>query len=81
MSLLPIAYKNLSSILLSKLTSCVEDIIADNQCEFRRNKSTTDQIFCIHQILEYNKVVNQLFRDLEKVYTQNRTFSLNLVYV
>jgi hypothetical protein len=34
--------------------------------------STTDQIFCIHQILEkkweYNKTVHQLFVDFKKVY-------------
>jgi hypothetical protein len=38
--------------------------------EFRRNSSTTDQIFCIRQILEkkweYNETVHQLFIDLKK---------------
>jgi hypothetical protein len=51
-SLLPTTYKILSNILLSKLTSYVDQIIGDHQCEFWHNRSTTDQIFCICQILE-----------------------------
>jgi hypothetical protein len=51
-SLLSTTYKILSNILLSKLTSYAEEIIGDNQCEFRGNWSTTDHIFCICQILE-----------------------------
>jgi len=51
-SLLPTKYKILSIILLSRLTPYVEEIIGDHQCGFRRNRSTTDHIFCIHQILE-----------------------------
>jgi len=50
-SLLPTAYKILSSILLSRLTSYAEEIMGDHQCGFRRNKSPTDHIFCIRQIL------------------------------
>jgi hypothetical protein len=42
----------LSSILLSRLSPYIEEIIGDHQCGFQRNRSTTDQIFCIHQILE-----------------------------
>ena len=42
----------------------------DHQCGFRRNRSTTDHMFCIRQILEkkweYNKAVHQLFIDFEK---------------
>jgi hypothetical protein len=34
------------------LTTYVDEIIGDNQCGFQRNRSTTDHIFCIHQILE-----------------------------
>jgi hypothetical protein len=32
----------------------IDEIIGDHQCEFRRNRSTNDQIFCIRQILEKN---------------------------
>jgi hypothetical protein len=42
----------LSNILLSRLTPYAEEIIGDNQCGFRHNRSTTDHIFCVHQILE-----------------------------
>jgi hypothetical protein len=46
--------------------------IGDQQCEFRLNRSTTDQIFYIRQILEkkweYNGTVHQLFIDFKKAY-------------
>jgi hypothetical protein len=46
-SLLSTSYKTLSNILLSKLSPYVDEIIGDHQCGFRRDRSTTDQIFCI----------------------------------
>jgi hypothetical protein len=46
-SLLSTSYKILSNILLSRLTPYVDEIIGDHQCVCRRNRSTTDQIFCI----------------------------------
>jgi hypothetical protein len=51
-SLLSTRYKILSNILLSRLSPYIDEIIGDHQCGFRRNRSTTDQIFCIRQILE-----------------------------
>ena len=51
-SLLSTKYKIFSNILLSRLTPYAAEIIGDRQCGFRRNRSTTDHIFCIHQILE-----------------------------
>ena len=75
-SLLPTRYKILSNILLSRLTPHAEEIIGDHQCGFWRNRSTTENIFCIHQILEkkreYNEAVNQLFRDFKKAYDSLR---------
>jgi hypothetical protein len=60
------------SILVSRLTPYVGEIIGDHQCGFEHNRSTTDQIFYIHQILEkkweYNQRVHQLFIDSEKAY-------------
>jgi hypothetical protein len=47
-------YRISSNIVLWKLTPYTEEIIWDDQCGFRRNGSTTDQIFCIRQILEKN---------------------------
>jgi len=71
-SLLPTTYPILSSILLSRFTPYAKEIIWDHQCGFRRNRSTTDHIFCIRQILEinweYNEAVHQLFTDFKKAY-------------
>jgi hypothetical protein len=46
-SLLSTSYKILANILLSRLSPYIDEIIGDHQCGFRRNRSTTDQIFCI----------------------------------
>jgi hypothetical protein len=51
-SVLSTSYKILSAIFLSRLSLYIEEIIGDHQCGFLRNRSTTDQIFCICQILE-----------------------------
>jgi hypothetical protein len=51
-SLLSTSYKILSNIFLSRLGPYIDEIIGDHQCGFRSNRSTTDQIFCIRQILE-----------------------------
>jgi hypothetical protein len=58
-SLLSASYNILSNILLSRLSPYVAVIILDRQCGFRRNRSTTDQIFCIRQILEKNGSTTQ----------------------
>jgi hypothetical protein len=47
-----IAYKISSNILLARFTPYVNEIIGDHQCGFRHNRSTTDQIFYIRQIIE-----------------------------
>ena len=64
-SLLPTTYKILANILLSMLTPYAEEIIGDHHCRFRRNRSTTDHILFIRQIVdkkwECNKKVHQLF--------------------
>jgi hypothetical protein len=46
------SYKILSNILHSKLSPFIDEIIEDHQCGFRHNRSTTDQNFCIRQMLE-----------------------------
>jgi hypothetical protein len=75
-SLLPATYKMLSNILLSRLIPYAEEVIGDHQCGFRPNRSTTDHLFCIRQILEkkwkYNESVHQLFRDFKKAYDSFR---------
>jgi sorting nexin-29 len=51
-------------------------MIGDHQCGFRRNRSTTDHIFSIRQILEkkceYDEAVHQLFIDFKKAYDSVR---------
>jgi len=53
-SLLPTMYKILSNILLSRLVPYAKEITGDCRCGFQHNRSTTDHIFCICQILEKN---------------------------
>ena len=60
-SLLSTIYKILSNILVSRLNPYAKEIIGDQQCGFRRNRSTIDHIFCIRQILEKNWNVMKKF--------------------
>jgi hypothetical protein len=74
-SLLLTSYKILSNILLSRLSPYINEIIGGHQCGFRRDRSTTDQIFCIREILEkseYNETVHELFVDFKKAYNSVR---------
>jgi hypothetical protein len=62
--------------IFSVLSPYVDEIIGDHQCGFRRNRSTTDQIFCIRQILEKmegkRETVHELFIDFKKAYDSVR---------
>jgi len=82
---LPTTYIILSNILLSTLTPHAKEIIGDHQCGFQRNRSTTDHIFCICQILEkqweYNEAVHQLFIDFKKAYDSIRREILNNILI
>jgi hypothetical protein len=70
---------------LSRLTPYSGEIIGDHQCAFRRNRSTTDHIFSIRQILEkkweYNEAVPQLFIDFTKAYDSVRREVLNNILI
>jgi len=76
MPLLPTTHKIISNILLSRLTPYAEEIPGDHQCGFLRNRSTTDHIYCIRQILEkkweYKDSVHQIFIDFRKAYDSVR---------
>jgi hypothetical protein len=58
------------------LTPYADEIIGDHQCGFRRNRSTTGQIFYIRLVLEkkweYNGTVHQLFIDFKKASDSSR---------
>ena len=75
-SLLSTAYKISSKFLLSRLTPYAEEIFGDHQFGFWHNRSTTDHIFCICQILEkkweYSVAVHQLFVDVKNAYDSVR---------
>ena len=78
-------YKIFSTILLSMLTPYAEEITGDHQCGFQCNRSTTDHIFCICQILEkeweYKKAVLQLFVDFKKAYDSVRKKVFNNTFM
>jgi hypothetical protein len=69
-SLLSTLYKIFSNVLLSKLSPYINEINGNHQCGFRCNRPTTDQIFCIRQILEtkleYNETEHQLLIEFKK---------------
>jgi hypothetical protein len=75
-SLLSTSSKILFNILLSRLSPYIDEIFGDHPCEFRRNRSTTDQISCIRRILEkkweYNETIHQLFVDFKIAYDSVR---------
>jgi len=81
----PTTYKILYNIVLSRLTPCAEEIIGDHQCGFRLDRSTTDHILCIRQILdkkwEYSETVHQLFIDLKKAYDSVRKEVLYNIFI
>jgi hypothetical protein len=84
-SLLSTSYKILANILLSRLGPYIDEIIGDHQCGFRRNRSTTDQIFCIRQILEkkwkHDETVCQLFIDSKIAYDSVRREVLYNIFI
>ena len=82
---MPTTYKILSNILLSRLIPYAEEIIGDHQCGFRRNRSTTNHILCIRQILEKkwerNEAVYQLFIEFKKAYDSLRREALYKILI
>jgi hypothetical protein len=84
-SLLSTSYNILSNIFLSRLVPYIDEIIGYHRCGFRRNRSTTDQIFCIRQILEkkyeFNERVHQLFIDFKKAYDSVRKEVLSNILI
>jgi hypothetical protein len=75
-SLLSTAYKILSNILLTRLTPYVNYITGDHQCTFHLNRSNTNQIFYVRQVLEKkmerNESVHKLFIDFNKAYDSDK---------
>lgn len=71
-TLLNVAYKIFANLLYKRLLPYAEDCIGEYQCGFRRDRSTSDQIFSLRQILEkcreYNIDTHHLFIDFKAAY-------------
>ena len=70
--LLNTAYKILSNILFTRISPFSQNIIGNYQCGFWKNRSTTNQIFTLRQILEKTKEFGietyNLFIDFKSAY-------------
>jgi len=69
-SLLNTAYKILATAINTRLKTYAEDLLRQEQNGFRRNRSTTDNIFIMRQLLEkcyeYNIGMHVLFIDFKQ---------------
>jgi hypothetical protein len=70
--LLNTAYKIFAHILHSRLLPYAEQQVGEYQCGFRCNRSTTDHLFSIRQIMEkcyeFNVTTHHLFVDFKNAY-------------
>ncbi|KAE9542653.1 hypothetical protein AGLY_002564 [Aphis glycines] len=71
-TLLNSGYKILSLIILKRLQVYTDEIVGDYQSGFRKNKSTTDHIFVLRQVMErsyeYAKDLHMVFIDYKQAY-------------
>ena len=71
-NLLNTAYKIFANILYQRLLPYAEPNIGEYQGGFRNDRSTTDQLFSIRQVMEkcreFNVALHQLFVDFETAY-------------
>jgi sorting nexin-29 len=71
-NLLCTTYKIFSNILFKRLAPYVEDVIGDYQCGFHQGRSTSDQIFNLHQVFEkcneFGIETHHLFIDFTAAY-------------
>jgi len=71
-SILNTAYKTLATTINNRLKTYTEDLLSQEQNGFKRNRSTTDNIFKMRQILEkcyeYNIEMHVLFIDFKQAF-------------
>ena len=72
MPLLSTTNKIIFNCLLSKSPPYVEEIIGNRQCGYRSNRSATDRIVCIRQILKKNWNKMMQFINIKKDYDSVR---------
>jgi hypothetical protein len=60
------SYKIVSNILLSRLAPYIDELNGEHQCGFRRNRSTTDQMFCIRQILSMRQYIRYSYTSISR---------------
>ena len=83
-SLLAVAGKILSNIILSRIARRVEEVLPESQCGFRSKRGTADMIFAVRQLQEKCKEqkmdLYMVFIDLTKAYdTVNRVLLWKLL--
>jgi hypothetical protein len=71
-SLLNMTYKVMANIIAKRLIPYTEELLHDYQYGFQKNRSTTDHIFALRNIMEkcyeYNINLHQLFIDYKQAY-------------
>ena len=71
-SLLSVAGKIFTKIMLNRITDVVEDVLRENQCGFRSKRGCCDQIFTLRQIIEkcreFNNNLYMCFIDFKQAY-------------
>lgn len=71
-TLLDVASKIFTHILLGRLTKVAEEVLPDTQCGFRRGRSVTDMTFALRQLQdrarEHRRPFFTVFVDLRKAY-------------
>ncbi|KAF0753777.1 ribosome biogenesis protein TSR3 isoform X1 [Aphis craccivora] len=79
-ALLNVVYKILSNCILDRIKPIAEEVLGDYQGGFRPNRSTTDQIFSLRQIIEksweFNKSICIQFVGFKKAYDSVHRHSL-----
>jgi hypothetical protein len=71
-TLLDISYKVFSNALNERLKNITENVLGKYQCGFRKNRSTSDHIFIIRQMMEkhyeHNQDLHMLFVDFKQAF-------------
>jgi len=83
-TLLNIAYKVLSNIIMNRINFFAEEILEECQCGFRCGRGTTEQIFIIRQLMEkcfeFNTELHFLFVDFKQAFDSiNRIELINAI--